>query len=427
MLQPWFAEAKLGIFLHWGIYAVQGVGESWSFFNGNISYEDYMAQLDGFTADRYDPDAWADLFKRTGAGYAVLTTKHHDGVALWDTALSDLNVAQKSPAGRDLIGPYCDALRKHGLKVGLYFSHLDWSHPDYRSVFRAGATPPPPEKRNPFNAPAGEEDPEAWTRFLQFHRGQLKELCERYRPDLLWFDGDWERTEDQWNMAELRDQLHAWAPGVMLNSRMGKHGDYKTPEQAVPILRPDGVWEFCMTMNDAWGYRPSDTHYKTLRQIVYYFVQCISMGGNLLLDAGPKPDGTLPEEQVALLEGLGAWNRQHAEAIFPTGAGLPPGHTGHATTCSKDRKTLYVFIFDPPAGPIPFKGLRSPVESVDVLHSGEKLAWDMVGGAPWAKIPGVLWVDAPKGPAPEPAQVLRIRFTEPLTLFREETGAIEAN
>jgi alpha-L-fucosidase len=141
MMQSWFPQAKLGIFIHWGIYAVKGIPESWSFYNRQISYEDYMAQCDGFTAKNYDPQAWADLFKRSGAQYAVLTTKHHDGVALWDTQQNDLSVVKKTPAARDLIGPYADALREQGLKVGFYFSHLDWSHPDYSAV--------PPENRHP--------------------------------------------------------------------------------------------------------------------------------------------------------------------------------------------------------------------------------------------------------------------------------------
>ena len=135
-MQEWFKEAKLGIFIHWGIYAVKGVAESWSFYNGEISYEDYMRQCDGFTAKNYDPNKWAKLFKSSGANYAVLTTKHHDGVALWDIKLSDLNVVERTPAGRDLVGPYCEALRKQGLKVGLYFTHLDWSHPGNAAILR---------------------------------------------------------------------------------------------------------------------------------------------------------------------------------------------------------------------------------------------------------------------------------------------------
>ncbi|HEX2908257.1 MAG TPA: alpha-L-fucosidase, partial [Phototrophicaceae bacterium] len=134
MMQSWFLEAKLGIFIHWGIYAVSGVPESWSFFSGQISYEDYFKQGSGFTAEQFDPAAWAALFKRVGARYVVLTTKHHDGVALWDTAQSDLSVVKQTPAGRDLIAEYVTALRAEELRVGFYFSHLDWSHPDYAPI-----------------------------------------------------------------------------------------------------------------------------------------------------------------------------------------------------------------------------------------------------------------------------------------------------
>ena len=181
-----------------------------------------MAQAATFTASKYDPDAWAELFAEAGAKYAVLTTKHHDGFALWDTKLSKLNAKDGAPAGRDLIGPYCDAMRRHGIHVGLYFSHLDWSHPDYPSVWPVD----PKHKQDalnvksisrPFAYPEGKpEDPEAWERFIQFHRGQIKELCTRYSPELLFFDGHWERDEEQWRFEELRRLLHEWTPGIVL-------------------------------------------------------------------------------------------------------------------------------------------------------------------------------------------------------------------
>jgi alpha-L-fucosidase len=299
----WFENAKLGIFIHWGIYAVNGIAESWSFYNNQISYADYMKQQEGFNAKNYDPKKWAALFKEAGARYAVLTTKHHDGVALWDTKLSDLSVVKKTPAARDLIGPYCDALRSEGLKVGLYFSHLDWSHPDYASVAKTGMEHMPDNQRNAFSYPLQvKEDPARWHRFINFHRGQLKELSLQYKPDLLWFDGDWERSPDQWKMWQVRDSLLKWNPSVILNARMLGYGDYLTPEQGVPVTRPNGAWELCMTTNDSWGYQPLDRNFKSPRQIILTFAECISMGGNLLLDIGPKPDGTIEEAQVAILK-----------------------------------------------------------------------------------------------------------------------------
>src|SRR5689334_21377379 len=158
-MQPWFTDAKLGIFVHWGIYAVDGVQESWSFYDDIVPYDRYMSQLGRFTGARYDPRAWARLFARAGARYAVLTARHHDGVALWDTGQGDLSVVRRTPAGRDLVAPYAEALREQGLKVGLYYSHSDWNHPDYASVVH----PAPPTEdvaTNRFVAPEdGKEDP----------------------------------------------------------------------------------------------------------------------------------------------------------------------------------------------------------------------------------------------------------------------------
>ena len=192
MMQEWFRRAKLGIFIHYGIYAVGDVSESWSFHNGNISYEDYMKQCEGFTASKYDPDKWADLFVKAGAQYVVLTSKHHDGVALFDTKYSDLSVVKKTPAGRDLIKGYVEAMHRAGLKTGLYFSLIDWSDPRYRSVYPEGAKKEDCLK-DVFATPAGgEEDPQKWEEFLEFNNNQLRELMTNYGTiDLLWFDGDW--------------------------------------------------------------------------------------------------------------------------------------------------------------------------------------------------------------------------------------------
>ena len=427
-IQPWFREAKLGIFIHWGIYSVKPTVESWPFFNGLISYDDYMAQRHGFTASKYDPEAWARLIHATGARYAILTTKHHDGVALWDTAQNDLSVVKATPAGRDLIAPFCSALRKKGVKVGLYFSHLDWSHPDYATLPKdipkndSGDA----AKANPFNF--RENNPEAWQRFLRFHRGQLKELCEQFHPDLLWFDGDWDRSAEQWRMAELRKQLRRWAPGVVLNSRMKGYGDYETPEQGLPVETPEGPWEFSMTANDHWGYFKNDTNYKSLRQILWYFIRCISNGGNLTLDFGPKEDGKFPKQQITILQGLARWNRKHTQAIFPTGCGLPLGHFDGLTTVSRDRKRIYLFIFSKPLGKIPLAGIRNKIDSIRVLGPGTPLKWDVIGGALWHGVPGVLWIKAPRASDLDPeVTVLEVTLDGPLSLFRGKGGAIEQN
>ncbi|MGI5170200.1 alpha-L-fucosidase [Spirillospora sp. CA-253888] len=417
-MRPWFPDAKLGIFLHWGVYAVEGVTESWSFFTGEVTYERYMRQLDGFTASRFDADQWARTFTAAGARYAVLTAKHHDGVALWDSAAGDLNVAARTPAGRDLVGEYAGAMRRHGLKTGLYFSHLDWSHPDYLAAR--------PRERDPegTGTPDAREDPALGRaghleRFLAFHRAQLRELADRYAPDLFWFDGQWELDEHQWRMGELRDQLTRWAPQAVLNGRMLGHGDYATPEQGVPIARPEGPWELCLTVNDSWGHRPADRNHKSLRQIIRVFAETIGAGGNLLLATGPREDGTLVPEHVERLEGLGAWIRRHEQAVHGTGAGLPHGHHYGPSTLSADRRTLYLTLFDAPREFVAVRGIRNAVRGARVLGTGRPLAHRTIGG--FEQVPGVLYLDAPAEADTDPhATVIAVDLDGELDLY---TGA----
>jgi alpha-L-fucosidase len=429
MLQHWFNTAKLGIFIHYGIYAVKGIPESWSFYNGEISYEEYMAQCDGFTAERYDPQQWAALFSEAGARYAILTTKHHDGVALWDTDTSDLTVVKKTPAARDLIAPYCEALRDHNIKVGLYFSHLDWSHPDYPTLIHPPPYYTPLDKRNPFSDPIRDEDVDyaRWENFLRFHRAQLRELCERFSPDLFWFDGNWGRDVEQWRMAELREQVHRWAGGVVLNSRMNGYGDYQTPEQGLPITRPSGAWEFSMTMNDSWGHQPHDNNYKPLQRIIRIFCHCIGMGGNLLLDIAPYADGSIPPPAVERLQGLGAWIRKHEEAVYAAKDGLPHGHFNGPTALSPDRRTLYLYLVDKPQTEIAVKGLHNQVKQVRVVGHHDTLPHEANGGAPWVNIPGIVYIDVPDALKDEHVTVLALELDRELDLYHGPGQAIEAN
>ncbi|MFE0675798.1 alpha-L-fucosidase [Streptomyces sp. NPDC058867] len=409
-IQPWFTEAKLGIFVHWGIYAVDGVAESWSFYDGRVPYDRYMAQLGRFTADRYDPRAWADLFARAGAGYAVLTSRHHDGVALWDSAHGELNT------GRDLIAGYADALRERGLKVGLYYSHSDWSHPDYASVRRPG--PFLDWEDSPYaQAAAGAEDPAAWERYLAYRDGQIRELTARYRPDLLWFDGEWERDEEQWRIADLAALIRSEVPDVVLNARMLGEGDYATPEQGAPVVPPEGPWELCLTVNDSWGFQPHDHHHKSVDQLIRYFTETIGGGGNLLLDVGPRADGTVPEEQAERLEGLGAWIARHSDAVHGTGRGMPAGHHYGPSTLSADRRTLYLILFDAPRAEIGVRGLIGGVRRVTVVGSGRELPHRIVGGL--HETPGVLWIDPPAAADLDPcATVLAVELDQELRVYR---------
>ncbi len=413
----WFENAKLGIFMHWGVYSVDGTVESWPLNNKQMSWEKYMSQAKGFTAAKYDPAKWAKLFKDVGARYVVLTTKHHDGFALWPTKYSKLNCVDYSPAKRDLIGPYTNAMRDAGLKVGFYFSLLDWSHKDYRVKFKR----PEKEIAKLYPQPEWQKHLDAHNRFILFMFGQLSELAKNYHPDLLWFDGDWEHNAEWWRAGELKDSLLSWNPKIVVNGRLQGHGDYRTPEQGIPISRPDGIWELCMTTNDNWGYRPIDQNYKPAAQIVRTFVEVISEGGNLLLDIGPKADGTLDEKQVQLLKELGNWIKINKEAVYNTKAGLLSGHFYGPTLLSKDDKTLYLALYGKAEDYIPLKGLITKIKKIRVVGSDEELKWVRNGGAPWKKIPGIVRIDVPKQENPSKyVTIIAVELENPIKVYRGE-------
>ena len=188
----WFADAKLGIFIHWGIYSVNGISESWSFFNNYTPYNTYRDQLSGFTASKYDPQQWVNLIKESGAKYAVITSKHHDGVALWDSKQKNaLTIPKHSAAKKDVLTPFVRSLKASGLKTGIYFSLPDWSYNDY-DVFTREI------KRYDIK-----NEPQRFTTFLDYYQGQLDEISQQFKPDLLWFDGDWEHNAEEWQATYL--------------------------------------------------------------------------------------------------------------------------------------------------------------------------------------------------------------------------------
>jgi alpha-L-fucosidase len=378
----WFKDARLGIFIHWGIYSVNGIDESWSFYNGYISWDDYMKQLNGFTASAYKPEEWASLIKESGAKYAVLTSKHHDGVALWDTKLGELSVVKKTPAGRDLVTPFTKALRKTGLKVGIYYSLLDWSNPDYPNFTK--------------NIKRYENDSLAWKRFDSFNHGQIDEIGRNFNPDLWWFDGDWEQNEAKWRAGDIRKSILDRNPGAIINSRLQGYGDYATPEQGLPVKPPeDKYWELCMTINDSWGYQPNDKEFKSPSQIIKIFAECLSKGGNMLLDIGPRPDGTIPAEDVNVLRELGKWTKKNAEAIYGTEGGLPTGYFYGPSTLSKDSTMLYLFIHGNPKGEVMLEGIKNKINRIYVVGNGTKLTWKEYLKPYWSGNAGLTFINVP--------------------------------
>jgi alpha-L-fucosidase len=407
----WFADAKLGIFIHWGIYSVKGIDESWSFHNKKISHADYMAQLKGFTAAKYDPQAWAALIKESGARYAVITTKHHDGVALWDTKFNKLSTARSTPAKRDVLTPFFTALRKENIKAGAYFSLLDWTYPDYPGFLKDSS-------RYKIS-----EQPQRWAKFQQFYQGQMAEVMTRFNPDLWWFDGDWEHSADEWQATRVRKMLTDHNPNTIINGRLTGYGDYDTPEQNFPVERPHfHWWELCMTINNNWGYQPQDTNWKTPYEVITIFADAISNGGNMLLDIGPKEDGTIPEQQVHVLKELGKWNKKHDKAIFSTVGGIPQGHFYGPTTLSKDSTSLYLFLPGKVSGNIMIKGLDNKIQDITVVGNGTKLSHKIVGKISWSPVPGLVYIPVPANVQDEYMTVLELKLDRPVKLYRGKGG-----
>jgi len=407
----WFADAKLGIFIHEGIYAVDGIDESWSFYNKKISYANYMKQLRGFTLKKYDPGYWADLIKQSGARYAVITTKHHDGVTMYDSRVDDLNIVKSTPAKRDMIKPLFDALRERNIKCGAYFSLLDWSNPDYTGFMKDSS-------RYKVS-----DDYDRWNRFRSFFQSQIREIGQKFKPDLWWFDGDWEHSAEEWESAKVRDIILKNNKNAIINGRLQGYGDYETPEQNFPVSRPAfNWWELCMTMNNNWGYHPDDTNWKTPYEVITIFTDVVSNGGNLLLDIGPRADGTIPDEDVNVLKELGEWNKRNGEAIFNTAAGIPQGHFYGPTTLSKDSTVLYLFLQGDISGSVTLKGLLNNIKDITVLGNGAKLNHKIVGKISWSKVPGLVYIDVPKGVQDKYVTVLKVSLDGTVKLYNGKGG-----
>lgn len=407
----WFANAKLGIFLHWGIYSLGETSESWEFHNKHISYPDYMLQGKRFTASGYDPAEWVKLIRHTGARYAVITSKHHDGVALWNTRQNELSISKITPAGRDVLTPFVTELRKAGIKTGLYFSLIDWSYPDYPGFLKDSSR---------YDAKA---DPARWNRFLRFCNGQMDELLAGFNPDLWWFDGDWEHSANEWHAAEIREKILTKNPKAIINGRLQGFGDYDTPEQNFPVSRPKmPYWELCMTVNDSWGFYKKDTNYKTPYQVISIFADVISMGGNLLLDIGPKADGTIPGEQKYILTEFGNWTGKHHEAVFESLPGIPPGHFYGPTTVSLDSTSLYLFLPGKQSGEVVVKGLMSKIKKISILGNSEPVTWQVVGKISWSPVPGLVYITVPAKGNDRYMTVLKVELDAPVRLYRGKGG-----
>ncbi len=368
----WWREAKFGLFIHWGLYAVpagewNGVktyGE-WIRESARIPVDTYAQFLGQFNPVKYDPDAWVRMAKDAGMKYVVITSKHHDGFALYDSKLTDWDVAS-TPYKKDILQMLKDACDRQGVRFCTYHSIMDWHHPDYlpRRGWEAA------------NRPATGAD---YGRFVKYLHGQVEEIATKYDPGIMWFDGQWEGT---WNTDLGKDLLalcRRLRPNMIVNNRVNSGpqggGDYLTPEQEIPEEAIHGKdWETCMTMNGNWGYNRVDLNYKSTSQIIRMLCDIVSKGGNFLLNIGPTAEGEFPPESVKRLKEVGAWMKVNGDAIYGSQASpfgkLPWGR------CTLKRKGadswLYLHVFDwPKDGRIRLPGLGNETVEAHLLEGGE--------------------------------------------------------
>ena len=377
-VQQWFEGAGLGLFVHWDHASQQGIELSWPLVGKSIlpgvpqvedevSIAQYQSSAGTFDPVRWDPAGLARLARLCGARYVVLTARHHAGFSMFHTKFSTFSI-ENSPYRRDIVREFVEAVRAEGLRVGLYYSLSDWAHPNYPRFEETDK----PYPRGDYRRPSAKE----WELYLGYVKGQITELLTNYGTiDLVWFDGDWERTAEEWDAPGIRALIRSLQTDAIVNDRLPGQGDYVTQEQALPSKRPGGPWEMCLTMNKGWGWRPSDRDYKPACRIARYLAEVAAQGGNLLLNLSPKGDGSLPEVQVARLKELGAWIASHGESVIGGEPAVPPVHFYGPVTRRGSR--LYLHLVMRPTDLLTLRGVPIwRIRRVTLLGREVELAYE---------------------------------------------------
>ena len=397
----WWREARFGMFIHWGVYAVPAgtyhgqrinrIGE-WIMNRGKIPVAEYHEFAKEFNPVKYDPEAWVKMAKDAGMKYIVITAKHHDGFALFDSKASTWDVVDATPYGKDLLKPLAEACRRNGIKLGFYYSHAqDWNNPGgaaARKPASEGWANPDSAKIDAYTeANSGHWDPAQTTKTMSQYIDdvavpQVKEILTNYGDvAVLWWDTPTGMTDEY---AAKLNALLPLQPMIITNDRLKRPnypGDYKTPEQKIPTLSElDGKdWETCMTMNETWGYKSYANNWKSAETLIRNLIDIASKGGNYLLNVGPKADGTFPQESVDLLKSIGAWMKVNSEAIYDTKASpLAPLAWGRCTRKEgKNSTTLYLSVFNwPDNGQLTVPGVKNKIISAKLLATNAALKTD---------------------------------------------------
>ena len=382
----WFVHDRFGMFIHWGLYALPSRHEwvmSFEKIDPTLYAEKYFQR---FNPVRYDPVQWARIARTAGMKYVVLTAKHHEGFCLWDSAYTDFK-ATKTPYGKDLIAPFVDAFRSEGLKVGFYYSLLDWSHPDFTiDIYH-------PLRDHPYVE--GLNSGRQMTRYAEYVRNQVTELLTRFEPDILWCDFSYPKAEykglpgkgrQDWESEELLALIRKLSPRIILNNRLDlpiTQADIHTPEQVQPMewVQVDGepvVWEACQTFSGSWGYHRDEESWKSPEQLIMMLVNTVACGGNLLMNVGPTSLGTFDQRAMKALEVYGDWLDYHGQAIYGcTQSDFTPPLDCRLT---QNGNKLYMHIFAWPFRHLHLPGLAGKAKYARFLHDGSEVP---IQGSEW--------------------------------------------
>lgn len=367
-----FAESRLGIFIHWGLYSMFAQGE-WYMNNDSVDAREYAKAMNGFYPHRFDARQWVSAFKAAGAKYICFTTRHHEGFSMWDTRWSDYNI-MNTPYGKDIVRQLAEECHRQGIKLHLYYSHIDWTREDYPAGRTGRGT-----KRL---------DRADWPAYYRFMNNQLTELLTNYGEiGAIWFDGWWDHDVDSvpfnWELEEQYKLIHDLQPGCLVGNNHHQTPfegeDIQIFERDVPGENKAGLsgqdisalpLETCQTMNHSWGYRVTDQEYKSTRELIQLLVRTSGKGANLLLNVGPQPDGTLPEAALTRLAEMGKWLDRYGESIYATVAG--DYREGDNLITTRNGNVLYVHILNTDIEQVKMP-VAQKVKSVEVLGEGTRI------------------------------------------------------
>ena len=378
----WWREAKFGMFIHWGLYSQLGRQE-WVMSLEDIPVAEYEKLAKTFRPKPNPARDWARLAKQAGMKYMVLTTKHHEGFCNFDSKLTDYCATKQGP-GRDLVKEYVEAARAEGLRVGFYYSLMDWHHPDGMKA---------------------KDDSEARKRFVAYTHGQIRELMTNYgKIDILWYDVAVPLDAAGWESEKMNQMVLQLQPDIIINNRNWLAGDFSTPEQTIEAAKGD--WESCMTLNDSWGFTAADNNWKSPQRIVRNLVQCGQDGGNYLLNIGPMADGSIPDQSTRILGAVGTWMQKNSSAVY----GTQKSRVNFSNVAGFTRKgnTLYTHVHFWPGSKVTIGGIETKPKAAKLLASGKDVPFTHSGTQ-------LTFTDLPAQAPDDPVTVIAAEFeTEPV-------------